>query len=82
MGICSCGGASGALMRRCRARMPRCIMAEAEGALYVAFMGTKQRRDLVANAQVMQDPVWPEEAAAAAGGQDAQVGALPFGRRP
>ena len=47
-------------------------MAEAEDALYVAFMGTKQRRDLVANAQVMQDPVWPEEAAAA-GGQDAQV---------
>lgn len=29
----------------------------------MAFMGTKQRRDLVANAQVIQDPVWPEDAA-------------------
>jgi hypothetical protein len=37
-------------------------MAEADGALYVVFMGTKQRRDLVANAQVMQDPVWPQAA--------------------
>ena len=44
-------------------RLFRCVMAEAEGALYVVFMGTKQRRDLVANAQVMQDPVWPQAAA-------------------
>lgn len=39
-------------------------MGETDGVLYVAFMGTKQRRDLVANAQVIQDPVWPEDAAA------------------
>ncbi len=42
----------------------RSVIGEADGALYVAFMGTKQRRDLVANAQVIQDPVWPEDAAA------------------
>ena len=40
------------------------MIGEGEGALYVAFMGTKQRRDLVANAQVIQDPVWPEDATA------------------
>ncbi|CAL8465334.1 g4869 [Coccomyxa elongata] len=42
----------------------RSVIGEADGALYVAFMGTKQRRDLVANAQVIQEPVWPEDAAA------------------
>lgn len=26
----------------------------------MAFMGTKQRRDLVANANILQEPVWPE----------------------
>ncbi len=56
--------------RMCAHAGRRCIMAEADGALYVAFMGTKQRRDLVANAQVMQDPVWPDQAAGLA---DAQV---------
>lgn len=27
----------------------------------MAFMGTKQRRDLVTNAQVLQEPIWPED---------------------
>lgn len=38
----------------------RYLIAEGEGRLYVAFMGTKQRRDLVANANILQEPVWPE----------------------
>ena len=39
----------------------RCLLGEADGALYMAFMGTKQRRDLVTNAQVLQEPIWSEE---------------------
>ena len=39
----------------------RCLLGEADGALYMAFMGTKQRRDLVTNAQVLQEPIWPED---------------------
>ena len=39
----------------------RRLLGEADGALYMAFMGTKQRRDLVTNAQVLQEPVWPED---------------------
>ena len=39
----------------------RCLLGEADGALYMAFMGTKQRRDLVTNAQVLQEAVWPED---------------------
>ena len=39
----------------------RCLLGEADGALYMAFMGTKQRRDLVTNAQVLQEPLWPED---------------------
>ena len=41
----------------------RCLLGEADGALYMAFMGTKQRRDLVTNAQVLQEPIWPEDMA-------------------
>ena len=39
----------------------RCLLGEADGALYMAFMGTKQRRDLVTNAQVLQEAIWPED---------------------
>lgn len=38
--------------------MYRVLIAEGEGALYVAFMGTKQRRDLLTNANAMQTPLW------------------------
>eukprot|EP00884_Botryococcus_braunii_P014665 jgi/Botrbrau1/2319/Bobra.39_1s0008.1 len=38
----------------------RYLLAEGEGRMYVAFMGTKQRRDLVTNANILQEPVWPE----------------------
>ena len=38
--------------------MYRVLTAEGEGALYVAFMGTKQRRDLLTNANAMQTPLW------------------------
>ena len=41
--------------------LDRCLLGEADGALYMAFMGTKQRRDLVTNAQVLQEPIWPED---------------------
>ena len=36
------------------------MLAEDEDTLYVAFIGTKQRRDLVANAAVLQVLFWPE----------------------
>lgn len=36
------------------------MLAEDDDTLYVAFMGTKQRRDLVANAAVLQVPLWPD----------------------
>ena len=38
----------------------RYMLAEDEDTLYIAFMGTKQRRDLVANAAVLQVLFWPE----------------------
>lgn len=34
----------------------RYLLAEDEDTIYVAFMGTKQRRDLVVNAAVLQEP--------------------------
>lgn len=40
--------------------MCRYMLAEDEDTLYIAFMGTKQRRDLVANAAVLQVLFWPE----------------------
>ena len=35
-------------------------MADDKDTLYVSFMGTKQRRDLVTNAAVLQEPLWPD----------------------
>ena len=40
--------------------MTRYVLSETKETLYVAFMGTKQRRDLIANASVIQDAVWPQ----------------------
>ena len=34
-------------------------MAEGSDVLYVAFMGTKQRRDLLTNANAVLVPLWP-----------------------
>ena len=39
----------------------RYVLSESKDTLYVAFMGTKQRRDLIANASFIQEPVWPLE---------------------
>ena len=44
-------------------------MAEGPGALYVAFIGTKQPRDLLADVNAVQAPLW--EAAAPAHGERA-----------
>lgn len=41
-------------------------MAVGADALYVAFMGTKQGRDLVTDANILHEPVWAEAAALAA----------------
>lgn len=41
-------------MRACRV-----LVAEGGDALYVAFMGTKQRRDLLTNANAVLVPLWP-----------------------
>lgn len=38
----------------------RYLLAESEEALYVAFIGTKQGRDIVTNANIMQQPLWPD----------------------
>ena len=58
----------------------RCLLGEADGALYMAFMGTKQRRDLVTNAQVLQEPIWPEDLSSDQ--QDASQVALHTALRP
>ena len=44
----------------------RYLIAEAPGsdAIYVAFMGTKVRRDLATNANVIHEAIWPEVALA------------------
>lgn len=42
----------------------RYLLAEAGDALVVTFMGTKQRRDLLTNANLILEPVWPEDVAA------------------
>ena len=34
------------------------MLADDKDTLYVSFMGTKQRRDLVTNAAVLQEPLW------------------------
>ena len=36
------------------------MLAEDADALYVCFIGTKQRRDIVTNANIMQDVLWPD----------------------
>lgn len=36
-------------------------MADSPEALYVAFVGTKQRRDYWTLAAIRQQPMWPED---------------------
>lgn len=36
------------------------MLAEDQDTIYVAFMGTKQRRDLVTNAAILQVLLWPD----------------------
>lgn len=50
----------------------RYLLAESEEALYVAFIGTKQRRDIMTNANIMQQPLWPDSPASSS----AQVSSL------
>lgn len=50
----------------------RYLLAESEEALYVAFIGTKQRRDIMTNANIMQQPLWPDSSPSPSG----QVGSL------
>ena len=38
----------------------RYMIASDKDTMYVSFMGTKQRRDLAANAAVLQEPLWPD----------------------
>lgn len=38
----------------------RYLLAEGERTVYVAFMGTKVRRDLITNAAVIQELLWKE----------------------
>lgn len=49
----------------------RYLLAESEETLYVAFIGTKQGRDIMTNANIMQQPLWPDlpDAMPAAGPQ-------------
>ncbi|KAK9839062.1 hypothetical protein WJX74_008663 [Apatococcus lobatus] len=53
---------SSATLQRVQWSLPhvsqRYLLAESDTTLYVAFMGTKQRRDLVANSRLTQRPVW------------------------
>ncbi|DBA88587.1 TPA: hypothetical protein ACH3X1_004236 [Trebouxia sp. C0004] len=37
----------------------RYLLAEDNDALYVSFIGTKQRRDIMTNANIMQESLWP-----------------------
>ena len=41
------------------------LIATGGDAMYVAFMGTKQARDLVADARFLKQPVWAEAVALA-----------------
>ena len=43
--------------------MCRYMVAESGDALYVAFMGTKQMRDMAANANMSLSALWPTEGA-------------------
>ena len=42
------------------------LLATSKDAMYVAFMGTKQARDLVVDARFLHRPVWAESLALAA----------------
>lgn len=55
--------------------LARYLLAEDNDALYVSFIGTKQRRDIMTNANIMQENLWPDLPIAA----DSQVG-LPVAR--
>lgn len=37
------------------------MIGESGDTQYIAFMGTKQKRDLVANVNMGQEVLWPEE---------------------
>ncbi len=50
--------------------LARYLLAEDNDALYVSFIGTKQRRDIMTNANIMQENLWPGQPTAA----DSQVG--------
>jgi hypothetical protein len=50
--------------------LARYLLAEDNDALYVSFIGTKQRRDIMTNANIMQESLWPGVPTAA----DSQVG--------
>lgn len=39
-------------------------MADSKDALYIAFVGTKQRRDIITNANIMHEKLWPGQVAA------------------
>lgn len=43
----------------------RYLLAEDSDALYVSFIGTKQRRDIMTNANIMQENLWPGQPTAA-----------------
>ena len=42
--------------------MLRYLLAESKDALYAAFIGTKQRRDIMTNANIMQEAMWHDPA--------------------
>ena len=42
------------------AETARYLLAEDRDALYVSFIGTKQRRDIMTNANIMQETLWPD----------------------
>ncbi len=58
----------------------RYLLAEGPGALYVAFIGTKQPRDLLADVNAVQAPLW--EAAAPAHGAEPPAGGTDPRRLP
>ena len=41
-------------------RKGRYLVAEGEATIYVAFMGTKSAWDLLTNAAILQQQLWPE----------------------
>lgn len=49
----------------------RYLLAENKDALYVSFIGTTKRRDIMTNANIMQETLWPD--LAEVGAADTQV---------